>query len=128
MSDLLKAAADSPLLLTFLVVLGGAVWAAEKLGGVGGPLTRLFRAWQERELRKLRREQAERRARRDLDDARVADLESEVEWLREQLVDARSGQFPDRAVHPLPRPRHSEPATEPIPGARNSARPRVPGS
>lgn len=108
MSDLLKAAADSPLLLTFLVVLGGAVWAVEKLGGVDGPLTRLYRAWRDRELRKLRREREQVIARRQLDDARVADLESEVEYLRALLDAARA----------VPAPRD----------ARNSARATAPGS
>lgn len=113
MSDLLKAAADSPLLLAFLVVGGFAVWAIEKLGSVNGPLSRAFAAWQRRELRRIE-------AARARDDARVVDLESEVAYLRAQL-DARS--LPDRTVHPIRTPRR-EPVTAPIPGARNSARAR----
>lgn len=120
MTDLLTAAASSPLLLAFLVVLGGLVWAVERLSGTNGPLTRVLRAWQERELRRLRREravQAEQRAARQEDaDARVAELEAEVDWLREQLRRTRAG-VPEQP-----------PATEPIPGRhrRNSARPPVP--
>jgi hypothetical protein len=124
-SDLLKAAADSPLLLTFLVVLGGGVWAAEKLGGVNGPISRAVRAWQNRELRRLERERLLADRRRELRDARIADLESEVAWLREQLG-GRAIPLPARTVHPIPPPRHTRrdrlPATTPIPNARNSAR------
>jgi hypothetical protein len=112
MSDLLKAAADSPLLLAFLVIGGFVVWAVEKLGSVNGPLTRAFRAWQRRELRKLEAQRA-----RDTERARVAELEDEVAYLR-SLLDRQP--VPARAVHPLPRPRAHEPSTQPIP--RNSAR------
>lgn len=124
MSDLLKAAAESPLLLTFLVVLGGGVWAVEKLGGVNGPISRAVRAWQERELRRLERDRLVENRRRELRDARIADLESEVAYLRGQLDDRR--EVPSRVVHPIPPPRHAPrdrtPATAPIPRARNSAR------
>jgi predicted RNase H-like nuclease (RuvC/YqgF family) len=119
-TELLTAAASSPLLLAFLVVLGGLVWAVERLSGANGPLTRAIRAWQERELRRLRRERAlreeQRAARQEESDARVVELEREIEWLREQLDRARSGR-PE--LHP---------ATEPIPSRhrRNSARPPVP--
>jgi hypothetical protein len=120
LADLLAAAASSPLLLAFLVVLGGLVWAIERLSGANGPLTRGFRAWQDRELRRLRRERAvreeQRAARQEDADARVAELESEVDWLREQLRRTRAGQ-PEQP-----------PTTEPIPGRhrRNSTRPPVP--
>lgn len=120
LAELLGAAAGSPLLLAFLVILGGSVWAIERLSGANGPLTRALRAWQERELRRLRRERAvdaERRARaQEQEDARVAELEREVEWLREQLRRSRAGLVEQR------------PTTEPIPGRhrRNSARPPVP--
>lgn len=122
MSDLLKAAAESPLLLTFLVVLGGGVWAVEKLGGVNGPISRAVRAWQGRELRRLERDRLVDDRRRELRDARIADLESEVSYLRGQL-DGRP--LPARSVHPIPPPRRATrdrtPATAPIP-RRNSAR------
>jgi hypothetical protein len=124
-SDLLKATADSPLLLAFLVILGGLVWAIEKLADADGPITRLFRAWQEREVRRLRRQQLVDRERRAARDARVEELESEVAWLRGQLDDARQSLPPRAPVrHPLPVPRR-EPETAPIRGARNSARGRV---
>lgn len=127
MSDLLKAAADSPLLLAFLVILGGGVWAVEKLGGVNGPISRAVRAWQGRELRKLERERLVVDRRRELRDARVADLESEVAWLRDQLDDRRPEPIRARVVHPVLPPPRREPATAPIPGARNSARATLPG-
>jgi hypothetical protein len=121
MSDLLKAAAGSPLLLTAIVVVGALVWIVEKLGGVDGPLTRFVRAWQEREVRRLRRQQTVVRERRTLDDARVADLTDEVEWLR-----ARLRHYEPAGPPVLPPPRDPAPETTPIPGRRNSARPRVP--
>jgi hypothetical protein len=124
-SDLLKAAADSPLLLTFLVILGGAVWAVEKLGGVNGPISRAVRAWQNRELRRLERERLIDDRRRELRDARIADLESEIVWLRQQL-DQRPA-LPARSVHPVTAPRDIRvPGTRPIPRARNSARATAP--
>lgn len=129
MSDLLKGAADSPLLLAFLVILGGCVWAVEKLGGVDGPITRAFRAWQDREVRRLRRQRAAVRERRAVADARVDELESEVAWLREQLDEYRQQPTPPRPRVPPNRghglPPDLIPATEPIPRARNSARGRV---
>lgn len=116
--ELLQAASGSPLLLAVLVIGGFLVWAIERLADADGPVTRLVRAWQERELRRLRRDRAvqaeQRAAREEQADARVAALESEVEWLREQLTRARAGQ-PEQP-----------PNTEPIPGRRNSARPPVP--
>lgn len=120
MTDLLRAAVDEPILLAILVVGGFLVWAVERLAGVDGPVTRAVRAWQERELRRLQREadvsSARRRIERDAEDARVAELEDEVEWLREQLRRARRGE-PELPAD-----------TEPIPtqGRRNSPRHRPP--
>jgi len=95
-SDLLAAAVDSPILLAILVVGGFLVWAVERLAGVNGPITRLYRAWQGRELSRLQREAdlqiARRRIVQESDDARVAELEDEVDWLREQLRRARRGE------------------------------------
>jgi hypothetical protein len=129
-SDLLKAAAGSPLLLTCLVVAGALVWVVEKLGGVDGPLTRLVRAWQNREVRRIRRQQQLVRERRALDDARVADLSDEVDYLRRRLRQYED-RTPRRPVtspgrHTVPPPRTGGPETAPIPGRRNSARPEVP--
>lgn len=116
MIDLLLSAAEQPVLLAVVVLAGFAVWAIERLSGANGPFTRAVRAWQERELRRLRRERAvedERRAReRAGRDARVAELEVEVEWLREQLRRARRGE-PSQG-----------PDTSPL--RRNSARPPPP--
>jgi hypothetical protein len=118
--DLLLSAAEEPVLLAVLVIAGFVVWAIERLSGANGPLTRAVQAWQERELRRLRRERAvqveQRAVRQEAADARVAELEDEVEWLREQLRRVRTGQ----PAQP--------PSTEPIPGRhrRNSARPPVP--
>jgi hypothetical protein len=114
--DLLLSVAEEPMLLAILVVGGFVVWAVERLSGTNGPATRALRAWQERELRRIRRERAveeERRAAEQArEDARVAELESEVRWLREQLRRARTGE-PEQP-----------PDTEPL--RRNSARPPVP--
>ncbi len=116
MIDLLLSAAEEPLLLAILVVGGFVVWAVERLSGANGPLTRAVRAWQDRELRRLRRERAvqaeQRAARQEQADARVTELETEVEWLREQLQRARRGE-PSQG-----------PDTSPL--RRNSARPPVP--
>lgn len=121
LTELLAAAAGSPFLLAFLVILGGTVWAVERLSGANGPLTRGVRAWQERELRRLRRERAvhaeQRATRQEQADARVAELEAEVEWLREQLRRARTGR-PE--LHPDTEPMRAA-------GRRNSARPPAPG-
>jgi hypothetical protein len=130
-SDLLKAAAGSPLLLTILVVAGALVWAIEKLGGVDGPATRLYRAWTDREVRRIRRQQLVVRERRNLDDARVAELTDEVEWLRRRLdryEDTSRLRAPVTSPgrHAVPPPRGPE--TAPIPGRRNSARAGTPGS
>lgn len=116
LGELLAAAGDSPLLLAVVVIGGFGVWAVERLTDANGPITRLVRAWQERELRRIRREQETAAARRRSDDARVAELEDEVEWLREQLRRRRRGE-PE-----LP------PDTEPIrsQGRRNSGRHRPP--
>jgi hypothetical protein len=120
LTDLLAAAVDSPLLLAILVVGGFAVWAVERLAGVNGPITRAVVAWQERELRRLQREAdlsaARRRIAQDAEDARVAELEDEVAWLREQLRRARRGE-PELPAD-----------TEPIrtQGRRNSGRHRPP--
>jgi hypothetical protein len=115
-TELLAAAVDEPLLLAILVVGGFLVWAVERLAGVNGPVTRAVRAWQERELRRLQREAdlstARRRIAQENEDARVAELEDEVAWLREQLRRRRDGE-PELPAD-----------TEPIPrqGRRNSAR------
>jgi hypothetical protein len=117
-TELLAAASGSPLLLAIVVVGGFAVWAVERLAGVDGPVTRAVRAWQQRELRRLQREANLSAARRQLaqvaDDARVAELEDEVAWLREQLRRTRRGE-PE-----LP------PDTEPIPGIGRRNSPRRP--
>jgi hypothetical protein len=93
LDSLLAAVQDSPLLLAFLVVLGGLVWATERLSGTDGPLTRLVRAWQDRELHRLRRERAlaaeQRASVQETKDARVRELEAEVEWLEGELRDLR---------------------------------------
>lgn len=116
MIDLLLGAAEEPLLLALVVIGGFLVWAVERLAGVNGPITRAVRAWQQRELRRLQREAdlsaARRRITQENEDARVAELEDEVAWLREQLRRRRDG-LPELPAD-----------TEPIPrqGRRNSAR------
>lgn len=120
MTDLLRAAADEPILLAVLVGGGFLVWAIERLSGAEGPLTRAVRAWQERELRRLRYKRAvreeQRAARLEEADSRVVELESEVAWLREQLRRNREGVAEE--------PANTEPLARQ--GRRNSARPPVP--
>ena len=86
MTELLSAAKGSPLLLAALVILGAVVYAVEKLGGINGPITRLWGAWQNRELNRLRREsliRAEKaRIAREEETGRVADLQAQVDGLR----------------------------------------------
>jgi len=91
--ELLDAVKGSPLLLAFLVVGGFLVYAVEKLGGLDGPITRGVRAWQDRELNRLRREALLRAEQRKLDaeqeSAVVAGLRTEVEWLTRERDDQR---------------------------------------
>ena len=120
MAELLAAAVDSPLLLAILVIGGFIVFAVERLADVDGPVTRAVQAWQQRELRRLQRDAdlsvARRRITQEAEDARVAELEDEVAWLREQLRRARRGE-PELPAD-----------TEPIrtQGRRNSGRHRPP--
>jgi hypothetical protein len=128
-SDLLAAAADSPLLLAILVIGGFVVWAIEHLAGANGPITRGVRAWQDRELRRLQREAdlqtARRRAVQESDDARVAELLDEVAWLREQLRRTRRGE-PDLPpdTEPIPTTTAMPAAPPPPADRRNSGRHR----
>jgi hypothetical protein len=92
-SELLDAVKGSPLLLAFIVVGGFLVYAVEKLGGLDGPITRALRAWQDRELNRLRREALLRAEQRKLDteqeSAVIARLRAEVAWLNRERADQR---------------------------------------
>lgn len=89
MTELLSAAKGSPFLLAALVVLGAVVYAIEKLGGINGPITRLWGAWTNRELNRLRREALLRAERRRItqeeEEGRIADLTSQLDALRDQV-------------------------------------------
>ena len=100
MTELLDAVKGSPLLLAFIVVGGFLVYAVEKLGGLDGPITRAVRAWQDRELNRLRREallRAEQaRIEREADAVEraregetVRRLRAEVDWLTGERDDQR---------------------------------------
>lgn len=86
MTDLLNAAKGSPLIFGALVVIGVAVYAVEHLCGLNGPLTRLWAAWNERELRRLRRDALilaeKRRMQTEEEQGRVGDLTRQVADLR----------------------------------------------
>lgn len=96
--ELLDAVKGSPFLLAFLVILGAVVWAAEKIGGVNGPVTRAWNSWQNRELNRIRREALLRAERRKIAEeersgqvadlsAQVAALRAETSWLRGENED-----------------------------------------
>jgi hypothetical protein len=98
-TELLAAAKDFPVLLVALVVVGGALYAAERLFALSGPLTKLAAAWRNRELARLRREALIRAERRRLQmeeesavmanlRAEVAELSAEVARLRGAVRDA----------------------------------------
>lgn len=97
---LLDAAKDTPWLLSTLVVGLGVVYLAERLFALSGPITKVLDWWRGRTLTKLRREaliraeqrriEREERAAEAADlSHRLADLQAEVEWLREERADQR---------------------------------------
>jgi len=98
--ELLEAVKGSPFLLAALVIIAAVVWAAEKLLALQGPMTKLWRAWTDRELNRLKREAALRAERRRIaieeEQGRVADLSrqlaevrGEVQWLNRDRNDQR---------------------------------------
>lgn len=76
--ELLTAVKGSPLLLALLVGGWFAVYAVERLGGLDGPVSRLLRAWRDRELTRLRREALVRAEQRRIDAAERSDREREL--------------------------------------------------
>lgn len=143
MTELLRAAEGSPLLLAFLVVGGFLSYAVERLCGAAGPAVRLARVWRDRELRKLRHEALVRAERRRIDreDAaaveadlieqrdhlrrRVRDLADERDQLGRQLDLAHRRLSAARPTLPVPRLDGDDPDTAPL--RRESARHLVPG-
>ena len=135
MTELLDAVKGSPLLLAFLVVGGFVVYAVERLCGANGPVTLMLRAWQDRELRKLRREATLRAEQRRIEvearSDREHDLLDQLAALRTELGEARRQL--DRAhrqrvgsMPTLPVPRADDgPPTAPL--RRESARRAPPG-
>lgn len=93
MGEFLDAVKGSPLLLAVVVLIGGLVYLVEKLGGIDGPITRLYRAWHNRELAKIKRDALLRAERRRLEladeDDKMAVLRADVMWLRNERDDQR---------------------------------------
>lgn len=98
MDALLAAAKGSPLLLGGLIVLGALIYAVEKLGGINGPITRMWDAWQNRKLNGLRREALLRAERRRIaqeeETGRIADLSAQIDGLR-ATVEWQNGELND---------------------------------
>lgn len=99
--ELVAAADGAPLLVGGLVVLGTAVWLAERIFALSGPATKLAAWWRGRTLAKLRREallraeqrrieREEAKTREDDLEAQLADLRAEVEWLHGERADQRA--------------------------------------
>jgi hypothetical protein len=132
MTELLRAAEGSPLLLAFLVVGWFLSYAVERLCGSNGPAVRLVALWRDRELRRLRHEALVRAERRRLDheaaSAREADLLTNLDHLRRRVAQLTAERDELRARierrHRLPQPR-GDPDTEPL--RRESAHRLVPG-
>jgi hypothetical protein len=92
--DLLGYAKGSPFLLLVLVVVAAAIYAAERLLALSGPMSKLVKWWQGRELARLRREATVRAERRRLqmeeESAVMADLRSQVRELTVEVGRLRS--------------------------------------
>lgn len=87
MTDLFNAAKGSPLMFAALFLLGVGVYLTEHLCGVNGPLTRLWAAWNDRELRRLRRDALVLAERRSI---QAAEERGRVGDLTQQLADLRA--------------------------------------
>lgn len=94
----ISGVASNPLLYGVLVVIGYAVWLAEKVTGANGVFTRIKTAWDNREINRLVREKKVREARLALEQleesavirqlrTQVADLSAEMEWNRRERLD-----------------------------------------
>jgi hypothetical protein len=88
-SELLGAAKDFPVLLVALIVIGGTLYAAERVFALSGPITKLVSAWRNRELARLRREALLRAERRRLqleeENAVMADLRTQLTDLTREV-------------------------------------------
>jgi hypothetical protein len=88
-SELLGAAKDFPVLLVALIVIGGTLYAAERVFALSGPITKLVSAWRNRELARLRREALLRAERRRLqleeENAVMADLRTQLADLTREV-------------------------------------------
>jgi len=107
MTEVLAAVSGNPFLLAIVVLVIAAVWLIEKVGGVNGPLTRLWTAWTNRELNRLRREALVRAERRKLAQQetaselgglqdRLAELEENARWQRDR--DRARAEYDQRAL------------------------------
>lgn len=94
MSELLAAAADFPVLVVALVIVGGLLYLAERLFALSGPMSGLVNAWRNRELARLRRDALIRAEKRRLqmeeESAIMADLRGQVRELTAEVVRLRS--------------------------------------
>jgi hypothetical protein len=93
-SELLAAAADFPVLVAALVVVGGLLYLAERLFALSGPMSKLVSAWRNRELARLRRDALVRAEKRRLqmeeESAVMADLRAQVQELTGEVARLRS--------------------------------------
>lgn len=107
LTQLMGYAQGSPLLLAGLVVAGALLAVIERVFALSGPITKLVRWWQGRELNRLRREallRAERRriaaeeeAGRVADlSAQLAELRAEVAWMRAERERHRQAEASER--------------------------------
>lgn len=131
LEELLAAAEGVPWLATGLLVMGAVGVIVERVTGLAGPATKVAVWWADREVRELRRDARLRAERRRLDsedeEARVAALRAEVEWLRQEVRRLHTlvrctctDTNPMRAAHhpsqPVPLPRTAgRPATHRAP-------------
>lgn len=124
-TELMDYAMSVPWLASGLLVLGAVGVVVERVTGLVGPATKVAVWWSDREVRKLRQEARLRAERRRLDsedeEARVAALRAEVQWLRQEVARLHSlvrctctDTSPMRtAVHP----------SQPVPLPRTAGRP-----
>lgn len=93
MADLLQYAKGSPFLLLVMLVIGVALYVAERVFALSGPITKLVRWWQSRELSKLRREAEVRAERRRIqaqeESAVMADLRRQIADLTAEMGELR---------------------------------------
>jgi hypothetical protein len=92
-SDLIGLAKGAPALALALAILSAALYAAERLFALSGPMSKLVRWWRGRELARLRREaelRAEQRAIQQAEETAVmADLRAQLGDLTREVARLR---------------------------------------